>query len=185
MISQIIPSDAWSIPIGKSFPKENYPEISFRVPWEQLQMTRDGARQGCPIGGLGAGSIGRTYFGDFARWQIIPYEHVYDNEVYGSQFHVFVKPDNSGRPFIQTLMAGSPADSTRQSLLKILSTWPWNYPAEQGTMQHSFQRPGVTIQLILKIRYIFYSNSFPLLFLTTIFPAVCRWGIIPGTFIIL
>ena len=25
MISQIIPSDAWSIPMGKPFPKENYP----------------------------------------------------------------------------------------------------------------------------------------------------------------
>ncbi len=54
MISKMIPSDAWSMPIGKPFPKENYPEISFRVPWEQLQMTRDGARQGCPIGGYGS-----------------------------------------------------------------------------------------------------------------------------------
>ncbi|MFV1975043.1 MAG: GH116 family glycosyl-hydrolase, partial [Candidatus Scalindua sp.] len=87
-ISKIIPSDAWAIPIGKTFTKKDYPEISFRVPWEQNQMTRDGARQGCPVGGMGAGSIGRSYFGDFARWQIIPYEHIYDNEVYGSQFHL-------------------------------------------------------------------------------------------------
>ena len=175
MISQMIPSDAWSIPIGKPFPKENYPEISFRVPWEQLQMTRDGARQGCPIGGMGAGSIGRTYFGDFARWQIIPYEHVYDNEVYGSQFHVFVKPDNSDRPFIQTLMAGSPADSTRQSSSKILSTWPWNYPAEQGTYAALFPKtwcdysthPENPIHILLEqfspiIPHNYFSSSLPL-----------------------
>ena len=29
----------------------------------------DGAHAGAPIGGIGAGSIGRTYRGDFARWQ--------------------------------------------------------------------------------------------------------------------
>ena len=174
-ISQIIPSDAWSMPIGKPFPKENYPEISFRVPWEQLQMTRDGARQGCPIGGMGAGSIGRTYFGDFARWQITPYEHVYDNEVYGSQFHVFVKPDSSDRPFIQTLMAGSPADSTRQSSSKILSTWPWNYPAEQGTYAALFPKtwcdysthPENPIHILLEqfspiIPHNYFSSSLPL-----------------------
>ncbi len=132
MISHIIPPDAWMIPIGTPFPKEAYPEISFRVPWEQLQMTRDGARQGCPIGGMGAGSIGRSYFGDFARWQIIPYEHIYDNEVYGSQFHVFVKAESSTKPFVQTLMAGSPRDASRPSLSDLLSTWPWNYPVGQG-----------------------------------------------------
>jgi len=119
IISQIIPPDAWMIPIGKPFRKCDYPEISFRVPWEQLQMTRDGARQGCPIGGMGAGSIGRSYFGDFARWQVIPYEHIYDNEVYGSQFHLFVKFEGTQKPFIQTLMAGSPQDSCRPSLSNI------------------------------------------------------------------
>ena len=165
----IIPAEAWSIPIGEDFPKKDYPDISFRVPWEQLQMTRDGARQGCPVGGMGAGSIGRTYYGDFARWQIVPYEHIYDNEVYGSQFHLFVNPFgakpfgakpsgakpsgakpsgakpfgppvNSGKPFAQTLMAGSPADATRASLKNVLSTWPWNYPTGKGTYSALFPK---------------------------------------------
>ena len=30
----------------------------------------DGAHAGAPIGGIGAGSIGRTYRGDFARWHL-------------------------------------------------------------------------------------------------------------------
>lgn len=140
VIPRIIPSDAWSIPIGKPFPKENFPEISFRVPWEQLQMTRDGARQGCPVGGMGAGSIGRTCFGDFARWQIIPYEHIYDNEVYGTQFHLFVRPKGSQRPLAQTLMAGSPKDSTRPSLAGVLSTWRWDYPAGAGSYSALFPK---------------------------------------------
>ncbi len=178
-ISQIIPTDAWTIPIGKPFIKEYYPEISFRVPWEQLQMTRDGARQGCPIGGMGAGSIGRTYFGDFARWQIIPYEHIYDNEVYGSQFHMFVKPESSEQPFIQTLMAGSPADSTRQSLSHVLSRWPWNYPPEHGAYAALFPKawcdyslhPENPINVLLEqfspiIPHNYFSSSLPLGFYT-------------------
>ncbi len=139
-LSTVIPADAWSMPIGKPFLKENYPEISYRVPWEQLQMTRDGGRQGCPIGGMGAGSIGRSYFGDFARWQIIPYEHIYDNEVYGSQFHLYVKRAGTDKPFIQTLMAGSPKDSRRESLSNVLSKWPWYYPAEKGQYSALFPK---------------------------------------------
>ena len=175
IISQIIPPDAWMIPIGKPFRKDNYPEISFRVPWEQLQMTRDGARQGCPIGGMGAGSIGRSYFGDFARWQIIPYEHIYDNEVYGSQFHLFVKPEGSKKPFIQTLMSGSPRDSCRSSFSNILSTWPWNYPVGLGTYAALFPKtwydysghPENPIHTLLEqfspiIPHNYFSSSLPL-----------------------
>ncbi|HEY5648827.1 MAG TPA: GH116 family glycosyl-hydrolase, partial [Nitrospiria bacterium] len=103
-------------------------------------MTRDGARQGCPIGGMGAGSIGRSYYGDFARWQIIPYEHIYDNEVYGSQFHLFVKPKHSNNPFVQTLMAGSPAEALRPSRKNTLSKWPWNYPARRGAYSALFPK---------------------------------------------
>ncbi|MFC1890146.1 GH116 family glycosyl hydrolase [Thermodesulfobacteriota bacterium] len=174
-VSQIIPSDAWSIPIGRSFAKEDYPDISFRVPWEQLQMTRDGARQGCPIGGMGAGSIGRSYFGDFARWQIIPYEHIYDNEVYGSQFHLYVRPEGSDKTFIQTLMAGSPGDSDRPSLSGTLSRWPWNYPVGQGSYSALFPmvwndysgHPENPIHIVLEqfspvIPHNYYSTSLPL-----------------------
>ena len=177
-ISQIIPPDVWTIPIGKPFPKKDYPEISFRVPWEQNQMTRDGARQGCPVGGMGAGSIGRSYFGDFARWQIIPYEHIYDNEVYGTQFHLFVKPVkpmHSSKPFIQTLMVGSPKDSTRQSTSNVLSTWPWNYPAEKGVYAALFPKvwcdysghPENPVNILLEqfapvIPHNYFSSSLPL-----------------------
>ena len=169
-----IPGDAWKIPIGKPFPRENYPEISYRVPWEQLQMTRDGARQGCPVGGMGAGSIGRSYFGDFARWQIIPYEHIYDNEIYGSQFHLYVKIKSSEKPFIQTLMAGSPKDAARPSLSNVLSAWPWNYPAEQGEYSALFPKswfdysahPQNPVDVVLEqfspiIPQNYYSSSLP------------------------
>lgn len=174
-VSDIIPSDAWSIPIGRVFAKEDYPEISYRVPWEQLQMTRDGARQGCPVGGMGAGSIGRSCFGDFARWQIIPYEHIYDNEVYGSQFHLYVRPEGSDKPFIQTLMAGSPNDSDRSSISGALSRWPWDYPAGQGSYSALFpvvwsdysDHPENPIQIVLEqfspvIPHNYYSTSLPL-----------------------
>jgi non-lysosomal glucosylceramidase len=173
--SVTIPKDSWQIPIGKPFKKEDFPEISFRVPWEQLQMTRNGPRQGCPIGGMGAGSIGRSYYGDFARWQIIPYEHIYDNEIYGSQFHVYVKSKSDNKPYVQTLMAGSPNDSTRPALLNILSTWPWNNNSEKGNYASLFPKAWCDysmdfknrINIILEqfspvIPHNYYSSSLPL-----------------------
>ena len=34
-------------------------------------------RIGCPLGGIGCGTIGRTFTGEFGRYQLIPgiYEH--------------------------------------------------------------------------------------------------------------
>lgn len=48
---------------------------------------------GAPIGGIGSGTIGRGYAGEFSRFQLRPgiYEH---NTVHANQFIVTIKDEN-------------------------------------------------------------------------------------------
>ena len=63
-----IPEVAWRHPLGA--PAEAVGRIRIAVP-----MIDDGEWAGVPIGGLGAGSIGLTQRGDFARWHLRVGEH--------------------------------------------------------------------------------------------------------------
>ncbi|MCI0585070.1 MAG: non-lysosomal glucosylceramidase, partial [Chloroflexi bacterium] len=58
-----IPAQAWSHPIGVGC--DPMPRARVATP-----MIDDGPWAGVPIGGIGAGSIGRTQRGDFARWHL-------------------------------------------------------------------------------------------------------------------
>ncbi len=83
----------------------------------------DGSVQGAPIGGLGAGSIGRTYRGDFARWHLAPGTDRY-NTIWADQFSLRVaRPD--GTPTAQVLLPAHPDAG--------LSAWHWNLPPDAGT----------------------------------------------------
>lgn len=56
-------------------------------------MIDDGPFQGLPLGGLGAGTMGRTYRGDFARWHFNAGKHLYES-IPANQFSVFVRKGN-------------------------------------------------------------------------------------------
>ena len=65
------PADvAWSHPMGD--PPNGTPPPRPRVP-----CIDDGPAAGAPLGGMGAGSVGRTYRGDFARWHLRVGAHVH------------------------------------------------------------------------------------------------------------
>jgi non-lysosomal glucosylceramidase len=59
----VIPIDAWRRGIGLPCPNVGRPRVD-------APMIDDGEWAGVPIGGLGTGSIGRTFRGDFARWHL-------------------------------------------------------------------------------------------------------------------
>ena len=59
----VIPPDAWRRGIGLPCPDVGHPRVA-------TPMIDDGEWAGVPIGGLGTGSIGRTFRGDFARWHL-------------------------------------------------------------------------------------------------------------------
>jgi non-lysosomal glucosylceramidase len=110
-----IPPRAWRRPIGS--PLEN-PGRSMTIPHLSID---DGYWQGAPLGGIGAGTIGRTYRGDFARWHLDPRQHRYEPRP-ACMFSVFVEGPEGA--LAQALWTEAPARG--------LEAWRWRYPVGAG-----------------------------------------------------
>ncbi len=110
-----IPEIAWSHPIGKQ--------------WENPYTVRtqsnldDGADHGMPLGGFGAGAIGRSTSGDFNLWHIDGGEHIF-RSIPACQFSVFEHKEGE-TPQVYAMATQAPKDGS-------LSRWAW-YPKEKGT----------------------------------------------------
>jgi non-lysosomal glucosylceramidase len=92
--------------------------------------TDDGCNQGVPIGGLGAGSIGRGFLGDFARWHLRIVEHEYTPSL-PNQFHLRIERGKD--LFLQTLNPRKPTGER-------LGSWAWGMPATRGIYHALFPR---------------------------------------------
>ncbi len=106
-----IPASAWTRPIG--------------LGWQQPYTVRyasnldDGPWHGMPLGGFGAGCMGRSPRGDFNLWHIDGGEHVFQT-MSACQFSVFEQVE--GQPAqAYALCTEAPIDGT-------LNTWQW-YPS--------------------------------------------------------
>lgn len=119
----IIPTAAWRRPIGQPLPNPGRPR-----PGQEWQID-DGYWQGVPLGGLGAGSIGRTYRGDFARWHLDPGRHWYQ-PIAACQFALFVQRGEHRQALV--LCAGQ--------LGPALAAWNWRYPPGAGYYAALFPR---------------------------------------------
>ena len=106
-----IPPHAWKRAIG--------------LGWDNPYTVRyasnldDGPWHGMPLGGFGAGCIGRSSRGDFNLWHIDGGEHIYRN-LPACQFSVF--EESGGKKQAFALCTEPPADGS-------LSSWKW-YPSE-------------------------------------------------------
>ena len=106
-----IPPQAWKRPIG--------------LGWENPYTVRyasnldDGPWHGMPLGGFGAGCIGRTSRGDFNLWHIDGGEHIF-RSLPACQFSVFEETQGKKQAF--ALSTEPPTDGS-------LSSWKW-YPSE-------------------------------------------------------
>src|SRR5579883_2466629 len=109
-----IPACAWSRPIG--------------LGWEKPYTVRyvsnldDGPWHGMPLGGFGAGCIGRSHRGDFNLWHIDGGEHIFKS-MPACQFSVFEEVGEEAQAY--ALCTEPPEDGT-------LGAWQW-YPASQET----------------------------------------------------
>ncbi len=103
------------------------PPLSFRI----LDAVDDGWNQGLPIGGLGAGSIGRSFRGDFARWHLDVGRHEYSPSL-PDQFHIRVEHDSETH--LQTLSLQSPPHDSS------LSSWAWGMNGERARYHALFPR---------------------------------------------
>jgi non-lysosomal glucosylceramidase len=118
-----IPRQAWSHPLGVGCAEVG-------VPVERVNQIDDGPWAGVPVGGLGAGSIGRTQRGDFARWHVRVGRHIF-RPVPACQFSLFVG-DADGRGEAHVLSTLRPESGP--------TAWTWDVPEGAGTYRALFPR---------------------------------------------
>ncbi|XLQ10969.1 MAG: bile acid beta-glucosidase [cyanobacterium endosymbiont of Epithemia adnata isolate EadnSB Bon19] len=117
-----IPTCTWKRPIGKGWDKPYTVRIASNLD--------DGPNHGMPLGGFGAGCIGRSPSGDFNLWHFDGGEHTFGS-IPACQFSVFEQSE--GKPSqTYALCTQAPKDGT-------LSTWNW-YPTEKGTYHALYPR---------------------------------------------
>ena len=115
-----IPRQAWSRPLGEGYDPAPRPRVD-------QPMIDDGPWAGVPIGGIGAGSIGRTQRGDFARWHLDVGKHRFESMA-ASQFSLFV--DDGRASSAHVLSTVRPADGP--------SGWAFDLPVGAGTYHALF-----------------------------------------------
>jgi non-lysosomal glucosylceramidase len=127
-----IPTCAWKRPIG--------------LGWDNPYTVRyasnldDGPWHGMPLGGFGAGCIGRSPRGDFNLWHLDGGEHVF-RRLSACQFSVFELPQD-GEAQALAMCTEAPEDGT-------LSRWNW-YPKEKGTYHALYPRSWYEYKDVLR-----------------------------------
>ena len=112
MTQSPIPSCTWHRPLGLGWANP----YTVRYP----SNLDDGPWHGMPLGGFGAGCVGRSPRGDFNLWHIDGGEHVFQT-IPGCQFSIFEQSGDSTQAY--ALSTAAPTDGT-------LGAWQW-YPASQ------------------------------------------------------
>ncbi|MBW4588122.1 GH116 family glycosyl hydrolase [Aetokthonos hydrillicola Thurmond2011] len=113
-----IPSCTWNRPIGLGWDKPYTVRYASNID--------DGPEHGMPLGGFGAGCIGRSSLGEFNLWHIDGGEHTFKS-IPACQFSVFESDGLSSHA--HALCTRIPEDDT-------LASWEW-YSASGGELNHS------------------------------------------------
>ncbi len=127
-----IPTCAWKRPIG--------------LGWEKPYTVRyasnldDGPWHGCPLGGFGAGSFGRSSRGDFNLWHLDGGEHSF-RSLPACQFSVFEQSEGQASQ-AYALCTQAPEDGS-------LASWQW-YPEGGGTYHALYPRSWFEYQGIFQ-----------------------------------
>jgi non-lysosomal glucosylceramidase len=109
-----VPRQAWSRALGQGYDPAPRPRVD-------QPMIDDGPWAGAPIGGIGAGSIGRTQRGDFARWHLDIGRHRFES-IAASQFSLFVDDGSSRSAHVLSTIRPEG-----------LPTWGFDLPVGAGT----------------------------------------------------
>ncbi|HEY9618152.1 MAG TPA: GH116 family glycosyl hydrolase [Microcoleaceae cyanobacterium] len=120
-----IPTCAWNRPIGLGWDKPYTVRYASNLD--------DGPWHGMPLGGFGAGCIGRSHRGDFNLWHMDGGEHVFQS-LPACQFSVFEQVGDRSQAY--ALCTEAPPDGT-------LSQWQW-YPASRGDAEDREDGEGGT-----------------------------------------
>ncbi|GMY07917.1 non-lysosomal glucosylceramidase-like [Fagus crenata] len=98
---------------------------------------------GVPLGGIGAGSIGRNYTGGFQRFQLFP-KLSEESPILANQFSVFVSRPNGGK-FSTVLCTESP-EVPKKGTASGIETWDWNLNGGKCTYHALFPRAWTTYE---------------------------------------
>ncbi|XP_058752771.1 uncharacterized protein LOC131625947 [Vicia villosa] len=90
-----------------------------------------------PLGGVGAGSIGRSFQGEFQRWQLFPLA-CEDKPVLANQFSVFVSRPN-GEKYSTVLCSGKP-DVLKENPASGIKSWDWDLNGTSSTYHALYPR---------------------------------------------
>ena len=93
---------------------------------------------GAPIGGIGSGSIGRSFMGDFCRYQLVP--GIYEHEIVEANTFTVCIRKKSSTVYQQTL-------STRRPKAKGLKGWNMMYSGENATYHALYPQSWTIYQL--------------------------------------
>ncbi|XP_008806978.1 non-lysosomal glucosylceramidase isoform X1 [Phoenix dactylifera] len=91
---------------------------------------------GIPLGGIGAGSIGRSFKGYFQHWQLFP-NICEEKPVLANQFSVFVSRPN-GQKYSTVLSPRSP--EIKESENPGIESWDWNLNGQNCTYHALYPR---------------------------------------------
>jgi non-lysosomal glucosylceramidase len=129
----VIPDCAWQRPIG--------------LGWENPYTVRyasnldDGPWHGMPLGGFGAGCIGRSPRGEFNLWHLDAGEHTFRNAG-ACQFSVYEYTEG-GTAQAYAMATEPPTDGS-------LESWQW-YPSEKGTYAALYPRSWYNYKDVFKV----------------------------------
>jgi non-lysosomal glucosylceramidase len=132
-----IPPEAWNRSMGLGWEKPYTVRYSSNID--------DGPWHGMPLGGFGAGCIGRSSRGDFNLWHLDGGEHVFST-LPGCQFSIY--EEINGKSQAYALCTEPPKDGS-------LSTWKW-YPTED---KHTGEHSG-TYHALYPRSWFVYDNVF-------------------------
>ncbi|XP_062095208.1 uncharacterized protein LOC133801081 [Humulus lupulus] len=92
---------------------------------------------GVPLGGIGAGSIGRSYKGEFQRFQLFP-RICEDKSVLANQFSVFISRSNGEK--YSTVLCPRSADVLKENEVSGIGSWDWNLNGHSSTYHALYPR---------------------------------------------
>ena len=127
-----IPSSAWQCEIGKQWSKP------YTVRYDS--NLDDGPNHGMPLGGFGAGCVGRGVNGEFNLWHIDGGNHTFQ-PLPACQFSVFEEVAGE-TPQVYAMSTTAPEDGS-------LSRWSW-YPEEKGTYSALYPRSWFVYEQVFK-----------------------------------
>ena len=114
--------------------------IQRRKPIIDMCMLNGKQIYGVPLGGIGSGSIGRGFKGQFCRFQMTPGLYSYD-VVHQNQFILSVRDAKGTLTYQKVLNGAGPPPKT------LLSTWDWTFNPENGSYLGLYPRAWYTYNI--------------------------------------